>query len=268
MILYEAIENIIHGYGKEIITNAKVVNILNDYNAFEESKTFKVIIKNLIAEGFMVQLTYVHDWESSHGRIISNFVAATSFDEVNAAYVIESLGYGLGYTKEKPVYTLNTVSQPLPRQSQSSSTRYISLPKPLNPISINLDKTRSQIKNLNENEKYSYKEAAESYLGSTIEYKSDLKKDFGIEVQHYVDFSDLGFSILFGINGKIKNKYMIVFHVLCLNSANGLICQENAYGELNKSFQMQSVHFEHNKYQKVCDIKRIIVNCDDNMTYY
>ena len=91
-----------------------MINVFGDYNAFEESKTFKVIIKNLIAEGYMDQLMYVRDWNSSQQRIISNFIAATSFNEANATYVIQSLGYGLGYTKLQPEYNpSNSTSQPV-----------------------------------------------------------------------------------------------------------------------------------------------------------
>lgn len=65
MKLYEAIQTIVQEFGKEIVTNAKVINVFSDYNAFEESKTFKVILKNLIAEGYMDQLIYVRDWANS-----------------------------------------------------------------------------------------------------------------------------------------------------------------------------------------------------------
>ena len=59
MKLYEAIATIVQEFGKEIVTNAKVINVFSDYNAFEESKTFKVILKNLIAEGYMDQMMSV-----------------------------------------------------------------------------------------------------------------------------------------------------------------------------------------------------------------
>ena len=90
MKLYEAITTIIHEFGKEIVTNAKVINVFNDYNAFEESKTFKVILKNLIAEGYMDQMMYVRDWSASQNRLISNFIAATSFNEANIRMTINA----------------------------------------------------------------------------------------------------------------------------------------------------------------------------------
>ena len=104
MKLYEAIESIVSEFGKEIINNAKVINMFNDYNAFEESRTFKIILKNLIAEGYMDQILYVRDWSKTQNRIINNFIAATSFNEANASYVIMSLAYGLGYIKTAPTY--------------------------------------------------------------------------------------------------------------------------------------------------------------------
>ena len=75
MKLYEAIESIVSEFGKEIINNAKVINMFNDYNAFEESRTFKIILKNLIAEGYMDQILYVRDWSKTQNRIINNFIA-------------------------------------------------------------------------------------------------------------------------------------------------------------------------------------------------
>lgn len=51
MKLYEAIEKIVNEFGKDIVTNIKAINVFSDYNAFEESKTFKIILKNLINEG-------------------------------------------------------------------------------------------------------------------------------------------------------------------------------------------------------------------------
>lgn len=117
MKLYEAIQTIVQEFGKEIVTNAKVINVFSDYNAFEESKTFKVILKNLIAEGYMDQLIYVRDWANSQNRIINNFIAATSFNEANASYVINCLAYGLGYTKTVPVY-----SQSAPTQQMGTSS--------------------------------------------------------------------------------------------------------------------------------------------------
>ena len=165
MKLYEAIKTIVQEFGKEIVTNAKVINVFSDYNAFEESKTFKVILKNLIAEGYMDQLIYVRDWANSQNRIINNFIAATSFNEANASYVINCLAYGLGYTKTVPVYSQSAPTQQMGTSSTPNyNTRAQSSSKnsPTTVQGIKLDKTESQFENLSENAQRKYKEAAET----------------------------------------------------------------------------------------------------------
>ena len=145
MKLYEAIKTIVQEFGKEIVTNAKVINVFSDYNAFEESKTFKVILKNLIAEGYMDQLMYVRDWTNSQDRIINNFIAATSFNEANASYVINCLAYGLGYTKTVPVYSVasNTQCKSSSRNQQTTSQQATNA-QTFSFQGVNLDKTPSQ----------------------------------------------------------------------------------------------------------------------------
>lgn len=264
MKLYEAIETIINEFGKDIVTNANVVNVFNDYNAFEESRTFKVILKNLIAEGYMDQLMYVRDWESNRERITNNFIAATSFDAANASYVIKCLGYGLGYTKEKPVYELCTTSQPTTSHHQKPNATKPSTPKsiPLSVQGVQLDKTESQIDNLSEAAQHKYKEAAEAYLEDIIEYKSDIEKDLGVHIQHSVEYASNGFSLRFEINGKIKIKYeySIIFNVLIYDASNRVMGKQEAYiGTKKKNFEIGDVYFAVHQYHKVSNIKRIVV---------
>lgn len=274
MKLYEAIENIVLEFGKEIVTNAKAVNIFSDYNAFEESKTFKVIIKNLIAEGYMDQLMYVRDWESNCERITTNFIVATSFNEANASYVIKSLGYGLGYTKDKPVYTptascQSSAGQASAGQAPNAKPTAPSAPQsaPANVQGVQLDKTESQIDRLSEAAQRKYKEAAESYLESIIEYKSDFHQDLGVQVSHSVEYQSCGFSVRFEISGKYKvdYDYAIKYFVLLYDAANRLISKEEIYtGENHKSFEVGEAYIQSNQYHKVSNIKRIVVYWEEN----
>lgn len=207
MKLYEAIKTIVQEFGKEIVTNAKVINVFSDYNAFEESKTFKVILKNLIAEGYMDQLMYVRDWANSQDRIINNFIAATSFNEANASYVINSLAYGLGYTQTIPAYSQCAPTQQTGTLSTpNKNTRAQNTPNnaPTTVQGIKLDKTGSQFDNLSETAQRKYKEAAEAYLESIIEFKSDFEKDLGIKLQTTVGYDGYQVMPRFEITGKIK----------------------------------------------------------------
>lgn len=274
MKLYEAITKLVDEFGKDIITNIRVINIFGDYNAFEESKTFKIILKNLINEGYMDQITYVRDWEKSELPLISNFVAATSFNPANAAYVIRCVGYGLGLTKTIPVYQPTTSTQPAPAptaspQSSRSAqpTKSSSAPTP-SYQGIALDKTSSQLERMSEAAQRKYKEAAEAYLESIIEFKSDFEKDLGVQLNTYVEFDEFG-SIRpkFEINGKIKVKYnySIMFHVIPYDQNNRAICKEDIYvGVKRKAFEIVETSFDPSEYHKVSNIKRIVVYWDEN----
>ena len=43
MTFQDAIISVINDFGKDILSNASLQNFLNDYNAFDESKSFRVI---------------------------------------------------------------------------------------------------------------------------------------------------------------------------------------------------------------------------------
>lgn len=270
MKLYEAIETIIQEFGRDILTNTKVINVFSDYKAFEESRTFKVIIKNLIAEGYMDQMMYVRDWATSQSHIINNFVAATSFNEANASYVIQSIAYGLGYTSTKPSYQPSAASRPFSlsndRVSQGTSatqhTRNTTFPQ-----GMNLDKTEGQFLKLSEATQRKYKEAAESYLESIIEFKSDIEKDLGVTIKPYAEYDGYGTSLRFEIDGKIKVHYdsSIDFHVLYYDKSGRIICKDTAYVGMNhSSFEVVESYINSSQFHKVGNIKRIVVYYEKN----
>lgn len=270
MKLYEAIQTIVQEFGKEIVTNAKVINVFSDYNAFEESKTFKVILKNLIAEGYMDQLMYVRDWANSQNRIINNFIAATSFNEANASYVINCLAYGLGYTKTVPVYSQSAPTQQTGTSStpnyntraQSSSNNALTTVQ-----GIKLDKTESQFDNLSETAQRKYKEAAEAYLESIVEFKSDFEKDLGIKLQTTVGYDGYQVMPRFEITGKIKVKYDygIQFVILLYDTSDRVMAKDELYvGTKRKAFEVCESSFTSSVFHKVSNIKRIVVYWEED----
>lgn len=275
MKLYEAIATIIHEFGKEIVTNAKVINVFNDYNAFEESKTFKVILKNLIAEGYMDQMMYVRDWSASQNHIISNFIAATSFNEANATYVIQSLAYGLGYVKAAPVYqpsvsgrqasvSSHQTSSSATSRNKSSQGKQQPQPSANAPSyqGVVLDKTPSQIEKLSEASQRKYKEAAEAYLENIIEFKSDFEKELGVKINTFVEFDGSTITPRFEITGKIKVKYEydITFYILLYDQNNRMMSKDSVtVGEKRGSFEVADQVILANQYHKVGNIKRIVV---------
>lgn len=264
MKLYEAIESIVSDFGKEIITNANVINILSDYNAFEESRTFKIIIKNLIAEGYMDQLLYMRDWSKTGERTISNFITATSFNEANASYVIKSLAFGLGYIKTPPTYQ-SAATTPTAANSKQAKAPVAKTPSLQG---VSLDKTQSQIERLGETAQQKYKEAAEEYLESIVEFKTDFEKDLGVKINTYMEFDQFG-NILpkFEIDGKIKVKYdfSILFYVLLYDQKDKMMTRDKIYvGQKRGAFEVAQGCIDPSVYHKVGSIKRIVVYWEVN----
>lgn len=269
MKFYEAIQTIVQEFGKEIVTNAKVINVFSDYNAFEESKTFKVILKNLIAEGYMDQLMYVRDWANSQDRIINNFIAATSFNEANASYVINCLAYGLGYTKTVPVYSQSAQTQQGRTSTASTPTARTHRNAGGYPVvnGIKLDKTNDEFNDLSEDKSFEYKEAAETYIESIIEYKSDFENDLGIKLQTSAKYMGYVLIIRFEITGKIKIKYSESVHWNCIlyDASNKIIDTECAYvGLKRKSFEVYEISFFSDSFHKVGKINRIVLYWEEN----
>lgn len=258
MKLYDAIHAVVHEFGKEIVTNARVINLFSDYNAFEESRTFKVILKNLQNEGYMDQLLYVKDWANAQNRIINNFIAATSFNEANATYVIQSVAYGLGHTTVAPVYSMSGGSSTSSNTASSSNQGK----KTGSSAGIRLNKTQDEYFQMDGDAQRAYKEAAEAYLESIIEFKSDFEKDLGVEMKTSISYDGYSIEPTFEINGKIKVKYdySLMFHVMIYDAANRVISKEEIYvGEKRSSFEVCETSFIAPDFHTVGNIKRIVV---------
>lgn len=111
MTFQEAIKTVINDFGKDILTNPSVVNILSDYNGYEESKAFKIILRIIISEGYLDQIRMTKNWELNCSKIIERFVNNTGFQEEKSVYVINCIAVGLGLTTGANSYSSsNTTS--------------------------------------------------------------------------------------------------------------------------------------------------------------
>ena len=117
MTFQDAIISVINDFGKDILSNASLQNFLNDYNAFDESKSFRVILKNLISEGYLDQMLLIKNWDSSSSQLCARFVDNTGFQIEKAEYVLNSMAYALGISKSKADYTQSSQQQSQPTQS-------------------------------------------------------------------------------------------------------------------------------------------------------
>lgn len=220
MKLYDAITDIVFEFGKEMLTNPKVLNMLVDYNAFEESRALKLVFKLMITEGYVNQLLTMKDWNNVD-RIVLQIVGATSFNDINVRYIVECLGYGMGITTHIPHYNANT-TQPASNTSPTPQN-----PSKAKPTSNGLNLTSSQLEKKSDNFIRQYKDNAEDYLDSIIEIKGN-PKNIGItlKVNCGYDPGDGSIQFHYEINGRftVKVEYNVAFQAV-LYGQNGKILQ-------------------------------------------
>ncbi len=102
MKLYEAIKLIITQFGEQTLVEARLVNLLSDFLAFEDYPAVQHILKDFVAEGYSQQLLDCclnksgNDYTLGLDKIEADFVQAKKFKKDLSSYAIQSLLYGLG----------------------------------------------------------------------------------------------------------------------------------------------------------------------------
>lgn len=99
MELHKAIKEIIASKGADMICNAQIINYLLDYQAFKEKPATKLILRAIIDSGYaenIMTLMNTNDWETKFRQYQYEFIDSCGYKEELAAYVFESIAYGLG----------------------------------------------------------------------------------------------------------------------------------------------------------------------------
>lgn len=240
MTFQEALISVINDFGKDILAKNSFVNILNDYNAYEESKAFKVILKNVVTEGYLDQLLLIKDWNSTSVRLISRFIENTGFQSDKAEYVLNSLAFALGISKTKACYTqANTQATQTNQQASQQNQQPLPNKKQQTINNSNLNLTSKQLEKLSDDALIQYKENAETYLDSIIEIKGDYQKELGVNLNITSEYNP-GCNYLryrVEINGQITAKYKhhVCFRFVMYNTSGRIIsttlglCNKNKY---------------------------------------
>lgn len=111
MELHLALKNIVNLSGTSILKEQRLVNILADFNAYDDVPSAKFIIKTIIDERYMEKLLANGKWDLNCEKLIDQFAAMTGIVKENVCYVFESLGFSLGW---------NTTSVTIPPHTQTS----------------------------------------------------------------------------------------------------------------------------------------------------
>lgn len=102
MELHKALRYIINNYRENILCEIRLVNILSDFNAFENIQGAKYIMRALIDEGITRKLLYLDKYDNSAKELAHRFIITTGFNSDIVNEIFNSLAYGLGWIKRMP----------------------------------------------------------------------------------------------------------------------------------------------------------------------
>ena len=100
MELHKAIKEIVAIKGAEMICNPQIINFLLDYQAFKEKPATKLILRAIIDSGYAENILALtsdkNGWEMKFKQYQLEFIDSCGYKEELAAYVFDSIAYGLG----------------------------------------------------------------------------------------------------------------------------------------------------------------------------
>lgn len=253
MELHQALKHIIRSEGQDIVTDLRLINILNDLNAYQDIQGSKYILRAIIDDGFASRFYQIGSLNNQANDLIRRFTTTTGFNEENVLKIFQSLAFGLEWINQMPVP---------PAPSTSPTPKPIPQPQPFSVSHLNL--TFSQLDNKSDSFKHKYARDAENYLDSIITILGDPQRELGAKLSANVSFSGdyNNFDINLEIEGGIKCKFQYNFvFVIVLKSTKGkIISKEEIYidkSEAKQIYFVKDVKMVEDEFHRVCDIAEI-----------
>ncbi len=88
MTFQDALNKVVEDFGVDFLQSPKLINILNDYNAFESEKAYKFILATFVSEGTIKDILQIADWEFEARQIIAKVVLNTGLDDVKVTNLV------------------------------------------------------------------------------------------------------------------------------------------------------------------------------------
>lgn len=258
MDLHLALRNIIDTDGIDIVKDLRLVNILSDFKAFETIPASKYILRAIIADGYASRLIACGKWDANAKSLCNNFVLSTGFQEDYVYLIFQSIAYGLRF-----VNRIDTIQNNATQQVNNANNSISS--------GVKLNLSQSELNRKSEKYIQNYKENAEKYLDSIIEFKGDAAKELGtvFAVTSEYDSGDNSFRINIEISGGIKYKFVkdfssyLYINIVLYNTSNKLICKNEVAihkDDFKKKYQVLTIGwFLSKQFRYIADIKKIIV---------
>ena len=113
--LPEAIKIIVGIYGKDVVKDVRMVNIMNDVVSMEEHNAVKTILRNCIKLGFGDKVLAITPKDDLHLKIKSfskDISDSYGYKDVIVQYILYSIAYGIGICENKPYLKNHAKPQP------------------------------------------------------------------------------------------------------------------------------------------------------------
>ena len=95
MELHKALQYIIQTDGSDTLNQPRIINILDDLNAYQDLPAAKYILKAIIADGYMSQFLSIGNWNNKTEALVQKFSKSTGFTFEVVSVIFQSVAYGL-----------------------------------------------------------------------------------------------------------------------------------------------------------------------------
>lgn len=165
MELHKALQHIIQTEGQDILKETRFVNILDDFNAYQDIPASKYILRAIIAEGYTTKLLALGKWDNNAEVLSQKFSAMTGFIPESVSIIFQSIAWGLGWVNS---FNQNQSRNGENQQNQSQSRS----PQPVRPTIQS-----GWRKDMTEDEK-------EEYLFSLMEYDNSKESQLHVKLEN------------------------------------------------------------------------------------
>lgn len=255
MELHQALKHIIKTEGQDIVTDLRIINILNDLNAYQDIQGSKYILRAIIDDGFAVRFRQIGSLNSQAQSMIKKFADITGFNEYSVTRIFHSLAYGLGW-----INTMPKAPNPIPNPSPVPGNT----PMPQQTPASNLNLTSKQLLCKSDDFTRKYAKDAEDYLDSITTILGNPKLSLSTTLSTNVSFDALSnfFNINLEFTGGIKCMFdhNITFYIVLKSTTGKVLSNDELYlddKDARQDYFVTSVIFFENEFHRVCDIAEI-----------
>ena len=129
MELHKALRNIIQTDGPEILKEVRLVNILDDFQAYQDIPASKYILRAIIVDGYSSKLLAIGRWNREAEALANKFSSVTGFIPESVTLIFQSISYGIGWTTNNPENHLSKTKNPNQHSAQNKPTSTTPLPR-------------------------------------------------------------------------------------------------------------------------------------------